>query len=513
MAEDKKKKQTKETAVEAQPGESYEGDLIQIRKEKRGEIAASGKIVYPNDFRPEHGARQVIDECGSLSKDELEGNSRSYSVAGRIMSKRDFGKAAFAHIEDDAHRIQVFFQKDRLGEVFADTKKLDVGDIIAVEGEAFRTKTDELTINVRTVRLLVKGLRPLPEKWHGLTDVETRYRRRYVDLMVNPDVRKVFEARSRIITAVRAFFAGRGFIEVETPMLHQIVGGATARPFITHHNTLDMDLFLRIAPELYLKRLLVGGMNKVFEINKNFRNEGISTQHNPEFTMLEFYQAYAAYEDLMDLTEELFVSVAREVTGAETVEYQGNTIDFSRPWERITMFDATVKYGGVDEAILADEKKMRTKLTALDVEPDPAWGWGKLLVELFEKTAEDNLTGPIFITRFPTEVSPLSRLSDDDPTFVDRFELYMSTMEMANGFSELNDPEDQEGRFVKQLEDGDFGEGVREYDRDYIRALEYGMPPAAGEGIGIDRMVMIFTDAPSIRDVILFPQLREKDSE
>jgi len=513
VAEDKTKKQNKEIPAQEQSGESYESDLIQIRKEKRDEIAAAGRMVYPNDFRPGNTARQVIDECGDLSKDELEETPRAYSLAGRIMSKRDFGKAAFAHIEDDAHRIQVFFQKDRLGEVFADTKKLDIGDIIAVEGEAFRTKTDELTINVRTVRLLVKGLRPLPEKWHGLTDVETRYRRRYVDLMVNPDVRTVFETRSRVITAVRTFFTDRGFIEVETPMLHQIVGGATARPFITHHNTLDMDLFLRIAPELYLKRLLVGGMNRVFEINKNFRNEGISTQHNPEFTMLEFYQAYAAYDDLMSLTEELFASVAREVTGSETVEYQGKTLDFSPPWERITMYDATIKYGGIDEAILADEKEMRAKLTALGVEPDPKWGWGKLLVELFEKTAEDNLVGPVFITRFPTEVSPLSRLCDDDPAFVDRFEMYLSTMEVANGFSELNDPEDQEARFIKQLEDGDFGEGVREYDRDYIRALEYGMPPAAGEGIGIDRMIMIFTDSPSIRDVILFPQLREKDSE
>ncbi|MBN1880912.1 MAG: lysine--tRNA ligase [Deltaproteobacteria bacterium] len=513
MTQDKKKKENQEAATQDQSVESYEGDLIQIRREKRDEIRATGRTAYPNDFRPKNSARQVIDECGALSKEELEEHPRTYALAGRIMSKRDFGKAAFAHITDDGNRIQVFFQKDRLGEVFADTKKLDIGDIIAVEGEAFRTKTDELTISVGSVRLLVKGLRPLPEKWHGLTDVETRYRRRYVDLMVNPDVRSVFETRSRVITAVRTFFTERGFIEVETPMLHQIVGGATARPFITHHNTLDMDLFLRIAPELYLKRLLVGGMNRVFEINKNFRNEGISTQHNPEFTMLEFYQAYAAFEDLMSLTEELFVSVAREVTGRHIVEYQGKTIDFSPPWERITMFDATIRYGGIDEAILTDEKKMRAKLSALGVEPDPKWGWGKLLVELFEKSAEDNLLGPVFITRFPTEVSPLSRLSDDDPSFVDRFELYLSAMEVANGFSELNDPEDQEARFLKQLEDGDFGEGVREYDRDYIRALEYGMPPAAGEGIGIDRMIMLLTDSPSIRDVILFPQLREKDSE
>jgi lysyl-tRNA synthetase class 2 len=427
------------------------------------------------------------------------------------MARRDFGKASFAHLQDGSGKIQVFFQQKTLGEAFSGCKDLDIGDIVGVTGGLFRTKTGELTIDVSEFRLLTKGLRPLPEKWHGLVDVETRYRRRYLDLLVNPEVRRVFETRGEMVHAVRTFFLERGFIEVETPMLHQIVGGAAARPFTTHHNTLDMDLYLRIAPELYLKRLLVGGMDKVFEINKNFRNEGISTQHNPEFTMLEFYESYATYEDFMELTEELFGEVAGKVLGTHRIVYQGTEIDLSPPWERISLREATMKYSGISENVLSSEGKMRDLAKKLEIDEKESWGEGKLLMEIFEKCAEANLIGPVFITQYPTEVSPLSRLSESNPDVVDRFELFIVGVEIANAFSELNDPEDQMLRFQRQLEMGDFGEGIREYDRDYIRALEYGMPPAAGEGIGIDRMAMLFTDSPSIRDVILFPQLREKE--
>lgn len=490
-----------------------ESELIRVRREKRDAIKEKGQAPYPNDFIPKDAVHKIIEDFGRMAGDELEGLDGTFAIAGRLMSKRDFGKASFAHIKDGLatdSKLQLFFQKERLGDDFKETKKYDVGDIIGVSGNLFRTKTDELTLNVSESRLLVKGLRPLPEKWHGLTDVETRYRRRYVDLLINPDVRRVFETRGKLIHSVRSFFIERGYIEVETPMLHQVVGGATAEPFITHHKTLHMDLYLRIAPELYLKRLLVGGMDRVFEINKNFRNEGISTQHNPEFTMLEFYQAYATFDEMMDITEGLFLSVANSIKGGPRITYQGEEIDLTPPWERMTLFDATVKYGGIDEEVLKDESKMRGLLKEMDAPVEDSWGWGKLLVEIFEKTAEEKLKGPIFITRYPTEVSPLSRPANDDPDFVDRFELFIARMEMANAFSELNDPEDQEKRFKRQLETGDFGEGVREYDIDYIESLEYGMPPAAGEGVGIDRMAMLFTDSPSIRDVILFPQLREK---
>ncbi len=493
--------------------EKAEEELIRVRRQKRDAIREAGENPYPNDFRPENSAKEIIDSLGGKTKEELEKVKKSFSLAGRLVSKRDFGKASFAHIQDGTGRIQLFFQKDTLGEAFKAVKKYDIGDIIGVSGTPFRTKTDELTIEVSESRLLVKGLRPLPEKWHGLTDVETRYRRRYVDLLVNPEVREVFETRSRLINDVRSFFMERGYIEVETPMLHQVVGGATAEPFATHHKTLHMDLYLRIAPELYLKRLLVGGMEKVFEINKNFRNEGISTQHNPEFTMLEFYEAYATFDDMIRITEELFCDVADKITGNKVMTYQGQKIDLTPPWERVSVFNATVKYGGVDAAVLKDEAKMRKLASDIGIEVEKKWGKGKLLCEIFEKTAEDKLTGPVFITDYPAEVSPLSRPFDDNPEFVERFELFISGMEVANGFSELNDPDDQRERFKRQLEMGDFGKGIREYDKEYIMALEYGMPPAGGEGIGIDRMAMLFTDSPSIRDVILFPQLREKEEK
>jgi lysyl-tRNA synthetase class 2 len=500
-----------ETVAERDGAQAPEQELIRVRREKRDAIAASGKNPYPNDFRPTTTAREVADRYADKTREQLEGNTDALAVAGRLIAKRDFGKSSFAHILDSTGKVQLFFQASALADSYDETKTYDIGDIIGVVGTPFRTKTGELTVNVTATRLLTKGLRPLPEKWHGLSDVETRYRRRYVDLIVNPHVKEVFMTRSRLIAAVRAFFIEKGFVEVDTPMLHQVVGGAAARPFVTHHNTLDMDLFLRIAPELYLKRLVVGGMDKVFEINKNFRNEGISTHHNPEFTMLEFYEAYRTYEDLMTLTEELFSQAAKKVLGKTTLTYQGAEIDLAPPWERIELSEAVVKYGGIEKEVIADEKRMRESLKKLGVEPEKGWGRGKLLLELFEKTAEDKLTGPVFVTSYPTEVSPLSRPSDDRPGFTDRFELYIAGMEIANAFSELNDPDDQERRFLHQLEADDFGEGVREYDRDYIRALEYGLPPAAGEGIGIDRMVMIFTDSASIRDVILFPQMREKE--
>jgi lysyl-tRNA synthetase class 2 len=500
-----------ETVAERDGAQAPEQELIKIRREKRDAVKAAGKNPYPNDFRPTASAREVAERYAGKTREDLEGNTDALAVAGRLVAKRDFGKSSFAHILDGTGKIQLFFQASALGDGYNETKTYDIGDIIGVTGTPFCTKTGELTINATEARLLTKGLRPLPEKWHGLSDVETRYRRRYVDLIVNSHVKEVFLTRSRVITAVREFFIGKGFIEVDTPMLHQVVGGAAARPFVTHHNTLDMDLFLRIAPELYLKRLVVGGMDRVFEINKNFRNEGISTHHNPEFTMLEFYEAYRTYEDFIKLTEELFAQVAQKVLGTTTLTYQGVQIDLAPPWERIELAEAVVKYGGIEKEIIADEAKMRDRLKSLGVEPEKGWGHGKLLIELFEKTAEDKLAGPVFVTSYPTEVSPLSRPSDDRPGFTDRFELYMAGMEIANAFSELNDPDDQERRFRHQLEAADFGEGVREYDRDYIRALEYGLPPAAGEGIGIDRMVMIFTDSASIRDVILFPQMREKE--
>ncbi len=378
-----------------------EQELIRVRREKRDAIAAAGKNPYPNDFRPTTTARGFADKYGGKTREQLEGSTDTEAVAGRLIAKRDFGKSSFGHILDGTGKIQVFFQTAALGDSYDETKTYDIGDIIGVAGTPFRTKTDELTINVTRTRLLTKGLRPLPEKWHGLSDVETRYRRRYVDLIVNPHVKEVFMTRSRVITAVRDFFIQKGFIEVDTPMLHQVVGGAAARPFVTHHNTLDMDLFLRIAPELYLKRLVVGGMDKVFEINKNFRNEGISTHHNPEFTMLEFYEAYKTYEDLIALTEELFAQVARRVLGKTKVTYQGTEIDFKPPWERIEMAEAVVKYGGIEPEVIADEGKMRDRLKSLGIEPEASWGPGKLLLELFEKTAEDKLAGPVFVTTYP----------------------------------------------------------------------------------------------------------------
>jgi lysyl-tRNA synthetase class 2 len=426
---------------------------------------------------------------------------------------RSFGQAAFITLQDATGRLQAYVKKDQVGEdLYRIFKKLDLGDLVGVTGTVFRTRTGELTLLARDVRLITKSLRPLPEKFHGLRDVESRYRQRYVDLIVNEGVRSVFIKRARIINKVRDFLMTHGFLEVETPMMQPIPGGATARPFKTHHNALDMDLFLRVAPELYLKRLLVGGFERVFEINRNFRNEGISVQHNPEFTMLEFYQAYATYEDLLPFTEKMMGSVAQEITGGLQIPYQGKTIDLSPPWQRCRLAEAMVTFGGVAPEELTDVERLRARARSLGIDTS-GQGPGKILTKLFETLVEPKLDQPTFITHYPLEVSPLSRRSDQDPFFVDRFELFIGGREIANGFSELNDPVDQEERFREQAAARQAGDEEAHFmDEDYIRALEYGMPPAAGEGIGIDRLVMLLTDTASIREVILFPHLRpERD--
>jgi lysyl-tRNA synthetase class 2 len=437
-------------------------------------------------------------------------NFPEFKLAGRVMSLRSFGKSTFAHIKDASGSIQIFFQKATLKEEYEKIiELLDIGDVIGIKGRPFKTKTGELTINVEFFEFLCKSLRPLPEKWHGLSDIETRYRQRYLDFIVNEDVKKVFEKRIKMIKLIRNFFDERGFYEVETPMMHHIVGGATAKPFKTYHNALDMELFLRIAPELYLKRLIVGGFERVYEINRNFRNEGISTQHNPEFTMLEFYMAYATYEDLMALTEELFVYLAKELNGDLKINYGDHILDFTPPFKRYTMEDALKELGGVNINELKDIENCKKIAKSLNIELKGFEGKGKIITEIFEKTVEDKLIQPTFITHFPVEVSPLARRNSENPDITDRFELYIAGREIANAFSELNDPEDQKNRFLLQLENKMKGdEEAGEYDYDYIRALEYGMPPTAGEGIGIDRLAMIFTNCHSIRDVILFPLLK-----
>jgi lysyl-tRNA synthetase class 2 len=433
-----------------------------------------------------------------------------------MMTRRIMGKASFAHLQDMSGRVQIYLRRDDLPEgVYQDFKHWDVGDILGVEGYVFRTRSGELSVHVQGVRLLTKSLRPLPEKWHGLSDVETRYRQRYVDLIVNERSREIFRMRSRIVDYIRRFFIARDFLEVETPMMQPIPGGAVARPFRTHHNALDMDLFLRIAPELYLKRLLVGGFEKVFEINRNFRNEGVSTRHNPEFTMLEFYQAYADVEDMIALTEELVRGVAVDVAGSAFIEYQGKSCDFGKPFARLSVKEAIVRFNpDVTMADLDDATRARALAARLQIPLQDHHGLGKVQIEIFEKTVEHRLDDPTFITAYPTEVSPLSRANDVDPFVSDRFELFIAGREMANGFSELNDPQDQAQRFRAQAASRDAGDDeAMYYDADYIRALEYGMPPAGGQGLGIDRLVMLFTDVPSIRDVLLFPHMRAESSD
>lgn len=486
-------------------------ELIQQRFKKLAEISAMGVKPYAGRFDVSTSSRILQDTYGQSTKEELERKKIDVTMAGRIIAMRSFGKACFCHIQDGSGKSQVYFQKNTLGEDrHALFKKLDIGDFIGVKGFLFRTRTNELTIEAEDFTLLSKSLRPLPEKWHGLTDVELRYRQRYVDLIVNPEVKNVFLLRTKIVQALRNFLNTRGYIEVETPMMQTIPGGATARPFKTHHNALDMDLFLRVAPELYLKRLLVGGFEKVYELNRNFRNEGISTRHNPEFTMLEFYTAYADYRDLIIMTEQMISAVATEVLGTTEVEYEGHTINLAPPWKRISFVDS-LREAGVPEEVLTDRDKARDYAKKLGASLKGGEPLGKLLNEIFEALVETKLIQPTFITDYPTDISPLSKKCDDNPDFVERFELFIVGRELANAFSELNDPVDQKERFLNQVSEREAGdEEAHQMDEDFIRALEYGMPPAAGEGIGIDRLVMLLTGAGSIRDVILFPQMKKE---
>ncbi len=487
--------------------QNEENEQIKVRRHKALKL---GPLAYRNDFRPTHTVRDIRDRYGHLDQPELEALSEEFALGGRIRALRPHGKAAFFEIEDSTGKLQVYARKDRLGpDAYDDFRSLDVGDIVGVFGRLFRTRTNELTIEARGVTLQTKCIRPLPEKWHGLRDVETRYRQRYVDLMVNPEVRDVFRNRSRIIQLVRGFLDGKGFLEVETPMMQPIAGGAAAKPFKTHHNALDQDLYLRVAPELFLKRLLVGGFDRVYELNRNFRNEGLSTRHNPEFTMLEFYQAYANYEDLMELTEELFVMLAEEIHGGLSIPCGEHEVSLKRPWRRLSLSEGLARRVGVEESELATLKGLRKVADGLGLEIDPRLSHGKLLVELFEHLVEPRLVQPTFVTGYPVEVSPLARRNESKPAFVDRFELFIGGRELANAFSELSNPRDQRDRFDAQAAARRAGDDTAcEVDEDYVRALEYAMPPAAGEGIGIDRLIMLLTDSPSIRDVILFPLLR-----
>lgn len=492
--------------------EQDENRLIAERRAKLDSLREEGE-AFPNDFRKNSTSGELFERFGDADAEGLALVEETFAVAGRMMAKRVMGKIAFVSLQDRSGAIQLMIQRDNLPEgVFQQFKHWDIGDIIGGTGRIVRTQKGELSVRVQELRLLSKSLRPLPEKYHGLTDTEMRYRRRYVDLIMNDESRKVFRTRSKIITAIRSFMEApdRDFLEVETPMMHPIPGGAAARPFVTHHNALDLEMYLRIAPELYLKRLIVGGLGRVYEINRNFRNEGVSTTHNPEFTMLEFYWAYANYNDLMDLTEAMLVELTQAVTGGSTVNYQGTDIDFSGPYERLSVEESVRRYNPkLASADLWDVDFLRSACDALQIHTEKSWGAGKLLIELFDATVEQHLEQPTFITQYPTEVSPLSRRNDDNPEVTDRFELFVCGREIANGFSELNDPEDQAERFRAQVENKDAGDlEAMHFDDDYIRALEYGMPPTAGEGIGIDRLVMIYTDSPSIRDVLLFPYMR-----
>ncbi len=490
-------------------------NLLKQRREKAETLAKAGVKLFSNSFTNPTPIAEVLPQGESLPAESHDASGKTYRLAGRIMSMRKFGKAAFFHLQDVSGQIQIYARKDLLdAEVFALFKKWDIGDIVGVEGKLFKTKTGETSIEARSLSMITKSLRPLPEKFHGLTDVETKYRQRYLDLIVNPETRATFQKRVEIIRLVRSFLNNRGFMEMETPMMQPIPGGATAKPFKTHHNALDMDLYLRIAPELYLKRLLVGGFERVFEINRNFRNEGLSTRHNPEFTMLEFYQAYSTYQDLMDLTEEMISWLAAEVTGSMDITYQGMSVNLAPPWKRLTMEEALIQIGGVPADLLADAEKVFELAKEKGIELQPEAGIGKAKTELFELLVEEKLVDPTFITSYPTEVSPLARRNEENPLVTDRFELFITGREIANAFSELNDPIDQYQRFKKQIEErGDDDEIHPELDHDYVRALEFGMPSAAGEGIGIDRLVMLLTDSPSIRDVILFPHLKSEAQE
>ena len=483
--------------------------LIAERRAKLAKLRERG-VAFPNEFRRDALAADLLNAYGAKDAEFFDRESIRVSVAGRMRAKRVMGKASFARLEDSSGAIQIFLQQQALGEVYDEFKTWDIGDIVGAEGALFRTKTGELSVRAERIALISKSLRPLPDKWHGIADTELRYRRRYVDLIVNEESRRVFETRSAIVRYLRAFLDSRGFLEVETPMLHPIPGGAAARPFKTHHNALDADMYLRIAPELYLKRLTVGGFERVYEINRNFRNEGVSTQHNPEFTMLELYQAYADYADLMQLIETLFQGLADTIVGSRTIQYQGTEIDLSKPFARMSIEEILLANNReLDPMSLRDVTYLRRVCDAMKIAYKSGDGAGKLQIELFEKTGERALIQPTFAYAYPAEVSPLSRRNDQDSFITDRWEFFVAGRELANGFSELNDPEDQSQRFRDQVERKASGdEEAMYYDADYIRALEYGMPPAAGLGLGVDRTVMLFTNAPSIRDVLLFPHMR-----
>ncbi len=501
---------------------SLDENIYQLRRQKLQQIEALGQRAYPHKYQTTHEIPQILTDYKDRSAEQLENPKIDVRIAGRIMAIRLMGKAGFAHLQQGGQRLQIYVKKDNVGQPgFELWRLLDIGDHIGVRGYLFRTRTGELTVHVQELTFLSKDLLPLPEKWHGLTDVELRYRQRYLDLVMNTEVRKVFVQRSKVVQSIRRFFDAHGYIEVETPMMQPIAGGAAARPFITHHNTLDLDLYLRIAPELYLKRLVVGGLDRVYEINRNFRNEGISTQHNPEFTMLEFYQAYSDYRDLMDLTEELLAEVARAVTGSTVVAYGGQEIDFAN-WQRLSMREAITKYwpenagpkpqmSDFDSAECVGTLVRRFNAAHQPHMPyDPSDPAGKTIAALFEAVAEEHLVQPTILYDFPAAISPLSKNKPDEPDWVERFEIFIGGLELGNAFSELNDPEEQLRRFedqVRQRQRGD-EEAMAEVDYDYVRALSYGMPPAAGEGIGIDRLTMLLTGSPSIRDVILFPLLR-----
>ncbi|MFW7341226.1 lysine--tRNA ligase [Pollutimonas sp. H1-120] len=494
-----------------------ENHLIAERRGKLAKLRADG-VAYPNDFRPDSQADGLHKAYDELDKEALAEIGKQVKVAGRMMLKRVMGKASFATLQDSSGRIQIFLDKNTVGEaIYAQFKTWDIGDILAVEGTVFKTNKGELSVHAASVRLLTKSLRPLPDKFHGVSDQELRYRQRYVDLIMTEETRATFVARSKAMGSIRQFMLNAGFLEVETPMLHPIPGGAAAKPFVTHHNALDMEMFLRIAPELYLKRLVVGGFDRVFEVNRNFRNEGVSPRHNPEFTMMEFYAAYTDYRWLMDFTESLIREAAIAATGSAVLSYQDKPLDLSQPFDRLTIVQAILKYApAYGESQLRDEAFLRTELKRLGADVNgpvlARSGVGALQLALFEETAESKLWNPTYIIDYPVEVSPLARASDTQEGITERFELFITGREIANGFSELNDPEDQAARFLSQVEAKDAGdEEAMYYDADYIRALEYGMPPTGGCGIGIDRLVMLLTDSPSIRDVILFPHLRRED--
>ena len=493
-----------------------DNQLIAERREKlaalRAQAQARGQAVFPNDFKPTHHAADLHHRHGQVPNDELEAQGLQVAVAGRMMLKRVMGKACFATLQDGSGRIQLYVTQDAVGaESLAAFKHWDLGDILACEGTLFRTKTGELSVKATSVRLLTKSLRPLPDKFHGMTDQEQKYRQRYVDLITDDAARARFVARSKAVSSIRSFMVEHGFLEVETPMLHPIPGGANAKPFVTHHNALDQEMFLRIAPELYLKRLVVGGFERVFEINRNFRNEGISVRHNPEFTMMEFYAAYWNHHDLMDFTEAVLRHAARAATGSAAISYAGKPVALDKPFARMSVRESLVTHAGVSDAESTDAAALHARLKALGEEPPAHWTLAELQFGLFEAAVEEKLWEPTFIIDYPVEVSPLARASDKDPSITERFELFITGREYANGFSELNDAEDQAARFQAQADNKAAGdEEAMYYDADFIRALEYGMPPTGGCGIGIDRLIMLLTDSPSIRDVILFPALRRE---